>query len=317
MSRPVTVAIPTLNGGGALGKTLAAVVSQQLPEGRELELLICDSGSRDGTVALARRHGAAVIEVPRHQFSHGGTRNLLMERSHGEHVAFLTQDATPAHERWLERVLAGFGVAADVALAFGPYLPDPGATPMVARELVEWFASFSPDGSPRIDRLEPSERDLPARALLGPRAFFSDANGCIARAAWESVPFRPVAYAEDHVLALDMLRAGYAKVFLPQAAVIHSHEYSTFGWLQRSFDEARALREVYGWTEPIGMQTIASKLWGLVGADRRFAADVRPRFLVASALHHGARMCGAALGGRSDRLPNALVRRLSLEARGR
>ncbi len=47
---------------------------------REVELLICDSGSSDDTVALARRYGARVIEIPRESFSHGGTRNLLMAR---------------------------------------------------------------------------------------------------------------------------------------------------------------------------------------------------------------------------------------------
>jgi rhamnosyltransferase len=317
MSHTVTVAIPTLNGGSALTHTLAAVAEQQLPTGHELELLICDSGSRDGTVAVARRHGAEVIEIPPHQFSHGGTRNLLMERSHGEHVAFLTQDAVPADERWLARIVAGFGLAADVGLTFGPYASAPGASRIVARELAQWFESFSPDGSPRVDRLEQSERAVPARALLGPRAFFTDANGCVARAAWESVPFRPVAYAEDHVLALDMLRAGYGKVFVPAAAVIHSHEYSPWGWMRRSFDEARGLRDVYGWVEPAGVRTIALKLRGLVGADRRFSADSRPCFLAASTLHHAARICGALLGGRSERLPAGLVQRLSLEGRGR
>ena len=142
---------------------------------------------------------------------------------------------------------------------------------MVARELTEWFASFSPDGSPRVDRLSPAERRTPARALLGPRGFFTDANGCIARAAWDQVPFRQVAYAEDHVLALDMMRAGYAKVFLPDAAVIHSHDYSGWQWLRRSFDEARALHEVYGFAEPFHPWRVLLKIWGLVGADWRWS----------------------------------------------
>ena len=49
-----------------------------------------------------------MIEIPRAQFSHGGTRNLLMERSAGDHVAFLTQDAVPADEEWLDRLLDAF-----------------------------------------------------------------------------------------------------------------------------------------------------------------------------------------------------------------
>jgi hypothetical protein len=89
-----------------------------------------------------------------------------MERSHGEHVAFLTDDAVPADEHWLSRLLAGFALAGDVGLVFGPYRSRPEASPMVARELTQWFAGFAPDGRPRIDRLAPSERDLPTRELL-------------------------------------------------------------------------------------------------------------------------------------------------------
>jgi glycosyltransferase involved in cell wall biosynthesis len=310
----VTVAIPVRNGGARLELALAAVRAQQLD--REVELLVCDSGSRDGSVELARRYRAEVIEIAPERFSHGGTRQLLMERSSGAHVAFLTQDAVPADEQWLARLLAGFEAADDVALVFGPYRPQPGASPMVARELGAWFRSFSPDGAPRVDRLSWAERDLPARALLGPRGFFTDANGAVARRAWESVPFRPVAYAEDHVLAHDMLRAGYAKVYAPDAAVIHSHEYTGWGWLRRSFDESRALREVYGFVEPVA----PLKVWGLVGADWRFARGARsagggPRagLLAKSAVHHSLRFTGAVLGSRADRLPRAAARRLSLE----
>lgn len=319
MTGAVTVAIPVLNGAGVLERTLTAVRAQRIDHAPEI--LVCDSGSSDGSVAVARRHGAEVIEISPERFSHGGTRNLLMERASGQHVAFLTQDAVPADGCWLASLLEGFEAADDVGLAFGPYRPRADASPMVTRELSEWFRSFSPDGRPRVDRLGPGELELPARALLGARGYFTDANGCVARAAWESVPFRAVPYAEDHVLAHDMLRAGYAKAYIPGAAVIHSHEYSSWDWLRRSFDEGRALREVYGFAEPIGAKSTPLKVWGLVGADWRFAREgARPRrpapgLLVASTVHHSFRVVGAALGSRAERLPGALVRRLSLEGR--
>ena len=41
-----------------------------------------------------------------------------------------------------------------------------------------------------------------------------------------------------------MLAAGYAKVYRPDAAVIHSHDYRPLDQLRRSFDEWRGLREV-------------------------------------------------------------------------
>jgi glycosyltransferase involved in cell wall biosynthesis len=320
----VTVAIPTRDGGPLFEQTLAAVRAQVLEHADGIQVLVCDSGSRDGSVALARRYGADVIEIAPGEFSHGGTRNLLMRAARGDHVAFLTQDAVPADERWLDRLLGAFGLAEDVALTFGPYRPRADASPMVARELTEWFRSFSPEGSARVDRLERSERAIPSRALLGPRGFFTDANGCVARWAWESAPFRAVGYAEDHMLAHDMLRAGYAKVYVPDAGVIHSHEYSGLDWLRRNFDEARALREVYGFAQPAGPRSVALQIWGRVGADRRWFRDARHEeglsaaqitLLVRSLRYHLLCTAGRLLGGRSPRLPRAASRRLSLEGR--
>ena len=317
MTPLATVAVPVRNGGARLAEALDAVARQRVPG--EVELLVCDSGSTDGSAELARGAGARVIEIAPDEFSHGRTRNLLMQRASARHVAFLTQDAVPADDLWLSRLLSAFALGDDVGLSFGPYRARPDASPMVARELDQWFTGFAPDGRPRIDRLAGSERDVPARALLGARGFFSDANGCVARKAWERVPFRDIAYAEDHALAQDMLRAGFAKVFVPEAAVEHSHEYSNLEWLRRSFDEARALNELYGYVESLGPRTAALKLWGLAGADWRWEGRQRgrrsPGLVPRSLAHHAARLTGAALGTRAERLPTPVVRRLSLERR--
>lgn len=315
----VTVAIPVRNGAALLDRTLHAVREQRLADGRELEILVCDSGSEDDSVAIARRWGAEVISIEPAEFSHGGTRNLLMDRSRGEYVALLTQDSVPAGEGWLSGLLDGFGLAPDVGLVFGPYQPRPEASIMSARELVEWFASFSADGSPRVDRLAPEERDLPPVRLMGQRGFFTDANGCLSRAAWRRVPFRDVAYAEDHALAHDMLRAGFAKVFMPDAAVIHSHEYGPAEWLRRSFDEARGVREIYGVEAKRGLTWFLTNVWGLVRADLRFARELgvqgRPGVAGHSLAHHGLRSIGTLLGERAGSLPAPVIRRLSLERR--
>jgi len=320
MTKVVSVAIPVRNGADVLEQTLAGVRAQQLDPTVSIELLVCDSASRDRSVGIARAYGAEVIEIPIERFSHGGTRNLLMQRAHGEHVAFLTQDAIPADPGWLAGLLGGFALAADVGLVYGPYQPRDDASPMVTRELTEWFRSFAPNGAPRIDRLTPSERTISTGELEGIRGFFTDANGCLARAAWEDVPFREVAYAEDRVLAMDMLRAGYAKVFVPQAPVVHSHDYSLLGWLRRSFDEARALREAYGDVEAADMRRNALLVWGNVGADLRWVrahgGRPSPAFISRSLAHHLARTVGALLGASAGSLPGPVVRRLSLEGRG-
>jgi GT2 family glycosyltransferase len=313
----VTVAIPTLNGGALLAETLAAVRAQELD--RPIDLLVIDSGSRDGSVAAARDHGARVIEIPPQDFSHGGVRQLAMERSDASHVAFLTQDATPADPDWLARLLAAFDLADDVALAYGPYRARPDASLMVRRELDDYFRSMAPDGRPRLIRVEPGSDPGWLRAP-GPEAFFTDANGAVARWAWERVPFRQAPYAEDRLLAIDMLRAGFAKVFVPDAAVVHSHDYRPLDQLRRTFDEWRGLREVLGWVQPAGPRTVARAVrdgvrGDLAAAGAQRSAGARIALAARSARYHALRAAGAALGSRADRLPPRVRRACSLERR--
>jgi rhamnosyltransferase len=303
----VTVAIPVLDGGEQFVRVLDAIGRQRVDA--ELEILVSDSGSRDGSPDRAREHGARVIEIERADFGHGVTRNLLLREARGTHVALLTQDAEPADELWLAHLLGGFEQAADVGLVYGGYAARPGASPAVRRELERWFGSLEPG----VERLDESERELPAVALMGRRGFFTDANAAIAAAAWERVPFREIVYAEDRAIALDMLRAGYAKVYEPRAVVLHSHEYAGRRRFQRAFDESAGLREVYGWREPATPGRLLSQLRGELGALRREGAG--PRALAVAASNQLIRYAGAVLGSRAGALPAGMQRRCSLEGR--
>ncbi len=323
MTGVVSVAIPVLDGERYLDEVLAAVSAQEVD--RELEIVVVDSGSTDRSREIARAHGAVVHEFPRASFSHGGTRNLLMELARGDHVAFITQDATPAHPRWLALLLEGFEQAEDVALSFGPHWPRPDASHMIKAEMRRHFRAWE-EGGPdafHVQRLERTPEGLAAYAAAGWRLqFFSDTNGCVARWAWERIPYRPVPYAEDQLLGREMIEAGWAKAYHPRAAVLHSHDYPPAQFLRRYFDEFRSLREVLGVTIPASPKRNARHLYGLVKADRAYLRDVeglsRPASLAPLAIstrHHLTRVAGEVLGTNADRLAPGVRRRLSLEGR--
>ena len=322
MTGGVTVAIPVYNGARYLDEVLAAVRAQRVD--REVELLVVDSGSTDGSLDICARHGARIHSIPKAEFSHGGTRNLAMQLATGDHVAFLTQDATPAHDSWLAAMLEGFEQADDVALVFGPHDARPDASHMIKCEMERHFATWG-DGGTRIDvqRLGRSAAELETyRRYPGRWTFFSDVNGCVARWAWSEIPYRPVPYAEDQLLGREMIEAGFAKVFHPGARVLHSHDYPPGQFLRRYFDEFRSLREVLDHVEEARPVRTAQTIRGLVGHDRRWLrrqgvhgrALVRP--LAVSARHHAIRQAGAIAGTRADRLPARARRLLSLEGRG-
>jgi glycosyltransferase involved in cell wall biosynthesis len=321
MEKVVTVAVPVLNGARYLDEVLGAVRSQRVD--REVELLVVDSGSTDGSVEIARSHGAVVHEISRDEFSHGATRNRMMTLARGDHVAFLTQDATPASERWLAALLEGFEHAADVAAVFGPHDARPDASHMIKSEMERHFASWG-NGGVEVDvqRLDRSREGIAAyRDFPGQLTFLSDVNCAIARWAWERVPYREVPYAEDQLLGRELIEAGFAKVFHPEARVLHSHDYPPAAFFRRYFDEFRSLREVLGFRQPWGPKRTLWDVRGLVGADKRWLREQGVdgpelwRLLAVSGRHHALRMAGAVIGTRADRLPAGARGALSLDGR--
>jgi hypothetical protein len=105
---------------------------------------------------------------------------------------------------------------------------------------------------------------------------------------------------------------GWATAYRPGAGVLHSHAYTPVELLRRAFDEARALREIYGHVEPLDPRTVLPEVARAVRDDVRFAGL---RWAPRSAAHHAIGAVGAALGARAGGLPPRTRRALSLERR--
>ena len=305
----VTIVVPVKDGARWLPELLAALDRQEIDS--EVEILVVDSGSADGSATIARKHGARLIEISPADFGHGRTRNLAAERSSGEVIVFLTHDAVPEGDRWLAELVRPLDASARVGMSFGPHLPRSGTSPMIARELVEFFAGFSPRGETRIDE---AIDDAPPRS-----GFFSNVNSAVLRTCWEEVRFRDVPYSEDQAFARDAMAAGWRKAYAPRAAVVHAHDYPFTRFMRRYFDEYRGLREAAGHVATVRPRAIVRDVVRQVRSDIRYirAQERSPQDRLAwsarSLRHHGGRALFAALGSRADRLPPALVRRLSLE----
>ena len=303
----LSVVIPVKDGERYLEQLLAALAAEG-----ELEVLVIDSGSRDRSRQIARAAGVELLEIAPEQFGHGRTRNLGAERTSGRLIAFLTQDAVP-RPGWREAYLEAFELTERIGAAYGPHLPWPDTSPMIARELEEFFASFSPDGRPAVQRA--------GEATFLP-AYLSNVNACYLRDCWEEIRFEDVPYAEDQAFGRAMLEAGWAKVFHPGAAVVHAHDYGPLDFMRRYFDEYRGLRETIGHVEGFRPRAAAGEVRRRVRADRRWMrergwpASRRLAWSGRAALHHGGRKAFSALGSRAERLPDAVQRSLSLERRG-
>jgi glycosyltransferase involved in cell wall biosynthesis len=297
-----SVVIPVKDGERYLEELLESLAREGVDE-----TLVIDSGSRDRSREIARSAGVELLEIEPAEFGHGRTRNLGAERTSGDRICFLTQDATPC-PGWLAAYREAFTLDQRVGAAYGPHLPRPQTSPMIARELTEFFAGFSPDGRAVVQR-------------AGDASFLSNVNACYARACWEEIRFREVDYSEDQAFGSDLLAAGWAKVYQPAAAVLHAHDYGGLEFMRRYFDEYRGLREATGHVEPFAVLDTARHVRREVAADRRWMAQrgvngrTRAGWTTRALAHHVGRRVFSVLGSRSERVPAPLRARLSLENR--
>lgn len=127
MTASVSVVIPTLNAGLEIGGLLDSLLSQTVvPD----EILVVDSSSEDATqdiVASYAGRGVSLDVIERAEFNHGATRDRAFMRTVGDYTLFMTQDAVPAGDCYIERLTAPLRADKAIALVSGRQLPKPDA----------------------------------------------------------------------------------------------------------------------------------------------------------------------------------------------
>ncbi|HEX6884735.1 MAG TPA: glycosyltransferase [Planctomycetota bacterium] len=243
-SRALSVVVPTWNGGARFRELLEALASQD----REHELVVIDSGSRDGTLEAARAAGARLESIPQREFNHGATRNRAIALARGAVVALLTQDALPIGPGYLaalERPFANPRIDGVYARQY----PRPDCDPILAERLRRWSAARdTPDlqvlvpgdaaGSRKLfDALEPMQRYL--------TCIFDNVASAVRRTSWERQPFPARPFGEDVAWARAVLLSGGAIAYEPGAQVEHSHRISIVREFKRLYCDHRNLIELF------------------------------------------------------------------------
>lgn len=279
----ISILIPVKNGGPDLTRCLQAIAGQKIDE--KIEVVVVDSGSTDGSAANARAHGAVVHEIPPSEFLHGATRNLAARLSRGDVLVFTTQDAVPADEHWLARLVAALD-GEGVAGAYGRQLPHGDATPPE-----QFFLDFMYGPAPRVQRLGGIEE------LSYEQTLFSNVNSAIPRPVWEADPFRDdVTMSEDQEWSRRMLLAGRTIVYEPRAAVRHSHAYSLRAAFRRFYESgASAGRSYVAGEESRAVLRRAFRRYA-VGELRWLWQTGRRRWIPYAVVYELAKLAGLQLG---------------------
>lgn len=239
----VSVVVPTLNAGEPLSKLLEALMAQQAPG--NVEIIVIDSGSRDGTVERARRFGAKVLSIPRYRFNHGRARNQAIQASQGQFAVLTVQDAIPVGKRWLSDLLAPLLSDDDVAGSYGVQLAPPWASVTARARSSAW----------RKD-----EREQRIRHIDSPREFhsmspedrfalvrFDNVTSCVRRSVWKRMPFPEDRYGEDTAWAKMVMLDGHGIAHVSSARVWHYHERGSIYEFRRAYLDGFVRAELVDW----------------------------------------------------------------------
>ena len=220
----VSVALLTRNSGDLLCRLLEALKGQKTD--RAVEIVAIDSSSSDATVARLESAGARVIPIAFEDFDFGRTRDLLYEHARGSIVINLSQDAVPAHEAWLENLIAPLGDP-EVAVACGASVPDPDRD----------HGQFAWERNGYFYFTREIRRFV---AQYGRGVSF--ANSAVRRSVWERLRFDPQPLGEDFQFQIKLHEAGLKTAFPDGAEVLHHHDYDLRGLFGRCRNEGLALR---------------------------------------------------------------------------
>jgi rhamnosyltransferase len=252
-----------------------------------------------GTSFQKEHRDMVVKHLSRREFDHGRTRNRGVQYSDTDFFIMMTQDAVPADEYLVERLLEQLGKE-NVAVAYARQLAAEDSS-----EIEKYTRNFNYPEQSKIK----TKADL---ETLGIKTFFCS-NVCAAynRKIFDALGgfVKHTIFNEDMIYAARAVEAGYGIAYTAEARVVHSHDYSNRKQFQRNFDLGVSQAqhpEVFAAypSESEGIRLVRQLIRHLRESGHRSQI---PHVMMQS----GARYIGYQLGRHYRALPDKMVVRMS------
>jgi glycosyltransferase involved in cell wall biosynthesis len=220
---PVSVIVCAYNEERRIEECLSSLFVSDYPD---LEVIVCDDGSTDDTLRIARQFPFKVLEL-----GHGGlsrARNAGLEAATGEIIAYLDADAA-CHPDWPYYI--ALSLEDGVAATGGPNLPFPRAG------LIERAVAVSPGAPMEVLLTESRAEHVPGCNMAYRRGALEGIGG-----------FDPIytSAGDDVDVCWKLLDAGEEIGFAPAAQVLHHRRDTIRGYLRQQRGYGRAERLLAG-----------------------------------------------------------------------
>ncbi len=296
----ISVIIPVYNGAEQIVYLFSILKKSKAVN----EIVVIDSDSTDDSIKIAESYGAVTVKTEKRSFDHGKSRTIGGKKASGDIVVYMTQDALPANEDSIEKLIKPLFENKRTGAAYGRQLPHHGATPFAAH-----LRTFNYPPKSQI-------KSLNDKKILGIKTpFISNSFAAYKKTALEKVDWfnEGIIMAEDTYAGAKLLMNGYKIAYAADALVYHSHNYTAFEEFERYFDIGVFHRmehwilDEFGRTEGEGLRYLKSELQYL-------SRSRRTHLMPASILRIGLKYAGYKLGNNYELFPKWLIKKLSLHA---
>ena len=218
----ISIVIRAFNEEKHIGRLLYGIQQQTLQE--DVEVILVDSGSTDGTLEIAGRFPVKVVHIQPEDFTFGRSLNRGIEAATGDVVVIISAHCYPVYPDWLAQITQPFEKG-DVALAYGRQIG--GETNHYSEHQI--FRYYFP------------EHSVPAQG----QPYAHNANCAIRRDLWEEHPYdESLTGLEDLAWSSWARETGYTITYIAEAAVVHNHE-ETFKQVYKRYQrEAIAIKRI-------------------------------------------------------------------------
>lgn len=219
----ISLVILTLDAGEEIGNLLKRLLDQTVVPN---EILVVDSASTDNTVSIAKEYpGVRVLSIERKDFNHGLTRDMALREATGDIVCFMTQDAVPTNDKFVENLIAPILSDGEIAISSGRQLPKADA-----RRFEQLVRAFNYTDVSYVR----SKADV---SKLGIKTYFAtDVCAAYRRSQYlELGGFGKTNMSEDMLMAAKAINAGYKVAYAANAEVYHSHNLTLKEQYRRNY----------------------------------------------------------------------------------
>jgi glycosyltransferase involved in cell wall biosynthesis len=217
-----SIVIRAYNEEKHIGRLLEGIRHQTV---KDVEVILVDSGSTDGTVFVAESFGARIVRIRPDEFTFGRSLNFGIKSATRELIVIASAHVYPVYPDWLETLLHPFEDE-QIALTYGKQRGPDFAKFSEQQIFHQWYPDVS----------KPKQET----------AFCNNANAAIRKSLWEKNNYdETLTGLEDLAWAKWAKEQGYAIAYVPEAEIIHVHNETPRGVYNRYRREAMALRKIY------------------------------------------------------------------------